>query len=297
MIVNCAVRPGQGEQLLLVAERLAWHPDAENSDLDVEAADVWLANQGVDIAALADVCDDAPLSAGDHTSFYQLLAAANRWDDHRLARAKPQSADITALLRNPQQHRPHLFTLRGTARRAVPILVDEPDITTAYGLRQYYELEVFVDAEMPILVKSGEVERRFNRYPVVFCCRALPEGMPSGEVINEPVEITGAYLKTWAYPSAWIAERTGRNDQLQVSPLLIGHSPKWLVAGPAPLSFLERYGGWLFVGALGVLAAFVWWTARGDRRAKQAFRRRFGERNAVDLNQLEVEPPADFSNE
>ena len=51
------------------------------------------------------------------------------------------------------------------------------------------------------------------------------------------------------------------------------------------------------VAALALVAAFVWWTSRGDRLAKQAYRQRFGQPEAVDLNQLDVEPPAEFLDE
>jgi hypothetical protein len=297
LIINVSATDGQEPTLLLVADRLAWHPDTENIELGVSTRHVWLANQGIDIAALDDVRDDTPLAANDRTSFYQLLAAAHRWNDKRLATGKPVSVDVTELLKDPASQRGRLVTLRGTARRAVTILVDDPNIQAVYGLNRFFEVEVFVESKMPIVVKSGELQRAFDRYPVVFCCRKLPKQMPRGEDILEPVEITGVYLKTWAYPSAWIVNQTGQTDRLQVSPLLIGNQPKWRASEPAPLSFLERFGGWMFVVALAGLAAFVTWTARGDRRAKRAFKIRFGKHEAGGLNQIHIEPPDDFLNE
>lgn len=285
------------KSILLVADNIAWHPDTVDPALGVDAAQVWLANQGVDISSLDVIRDDAPLAPEDRAAFYQLLAAVRRWNDNFLKSAEPREIDLTELLRNPTQHRAQVYRLRGTARRAVPILVDNPEITATYGINRYYEVEVFLEPKMPIVIATGESRRRFDRYPIVFCCRELPEGMPAGESINEPVEVTGVFLKTWAYPSRWLVQQTGGTDQLQASPLLIGRSPKWLALGPPPLSFLERYGGWLFVAALVTLAAFVAWTARGDRQAKARYRERFDRANVVDLDQVIIETPPESPDE
>ncbi len=128
-------------------------------------------------------------------------------------------------------------------------------------------------------------------YPVTFCVRELPKGMPFGEAKDyaESVRAAGFFFKTWSYPVPRISDSTVpakyRLGGRQLSPLLIGRSLLWLPAAKAadPLP-----GNAAVIGLLLALMLVVWIVAwqwrRGERRKDQLI---VGEPPRFDLD---VEP-------
>jgi hypothetical protein len=257
--------PPTGE-LVLATERLRWHPQSISDDLEVTADHVLLGAHGLDIGQLDELRPKGPLSPHDRAAFYQTFLAVGRVPSAKLQSAAT-TVNVTDLLQNSEQHRGELYSLTGTVRRCVRILVDD-DESKQYGISSYFELVLFLDPDAHVMIRSSkEAEgKHFSTYPVVVCVRQLPEGFPEGEEIHAACRVVGSYLKLWAYPSEFM--QSGDSKSLQFSPLLIGNEPALVEsAAQDPLS-----GPGLAIGftvTLLFLAGLVGWWNRGDAKFKR----------------------------
>ena len=156
------------------------------------------------------------------------------------------------------------FVIEGIARRAVRIVVDDPSQATAAGaaapLTHYYELDVFpTDAQ---------------NNPVICCVARLPEGFPTGDLIREPVRVSGIFFKKWAYarrPDLGAADSAA--PARVAPPLMLAAEPQWL---PAAMPVRSDRGLWAGIGILAasVVVAFILFrTARRDRLARRQLAR------------------------
>jgi hypothetical protein len=152
------------------------------------------------------------------------------------------------------------FVIEGIARRAVRIVVDDPSRATAAGaaapLTHYYELDVFpTDAQ---------------NNPVICCVARLPEGFPTGDLIREPVRVSGIFFKKWAYarrPDQGAADSAA--PARVAPPLMLAAEPQWL---PASAPVQGDRGLWAGIGILAasvVVAIILFRTARRDRLARR----------------------------
>ncbi len=252
-------------RVTMIADRLLWIPDAVDAALGVEPYHLWLAEQGIDLDALSAMSDGTELSAADHASFYQLLAAARDWDQHVDHDASVDAVDVGKMLNSPEALRGRLFRVRGVARRIRPIYT-EPNVAVEFGVQRYFELEIMTEVDPSIRIDAGDSSRLFARYPVVICAASLPSSMTTGDNVHEPIEFTGVFLKNWAYPSAWLTQSDARF--FQSSPLLIGRQP-------IALSRHRRNSGpgslfrWIALVIVLGIVGFGWQVARWNRQLVQ----------------------------
>jgi hypothetical protein len=155
-----------------------------------------------------------------------------------------------------------LIAVDGTARRVVRVDVGsraggvESDVGRRFGIDHYYEMQVFTDDS--------------QNYPLVFCVRELPAGLPVGDDLHVPVRVAGFFFKDWQYTTRGTRDaetgelRPGVGRQ-QHSPLLVGRAPI-LLQLEEKKGTAQLVGGALFVLALGGIWATAWWLSRGDRR-------------------------------
>jgi hypothetical protein len=277
-------RPG----LVFATARVAWHPTRADDGLGTTVDHTRLGDLGMDIGLFDDVQDGQSMGGGDRECFYQLLAAVGKvGSDQLIDHARPDP-DISVLLSKPRFQHGKLFSLAGVARRAIRIPVNDPDIRERFGIDHYYEIEVFVPLEKDVLIKMphpGAEGKLFNPYPVVFCARRLPRGMPDGEDIHEAVRIAGFFFKLWAYQSDFMAPPAApdagpgveRDQQRgagprQFSPLLIGVEPQ-LTSGRTGAGPTTGIGiGVAFVVALLGVWLWLWRSSRRDRQFHRAAR-------------------------
>ena len=272
-------------QLLLAARELEWFPD-KKSPLVKSEDHLELAKLGFDVGRLAEVIDRKPLETNDRECFYQLLSAMGRRvessDKGPNGSRKIPAVGAIELLQKPETHRGRFYSVTGTARRAIRVEVDDPDIVERLGITHYYEIEVF-DAQAKVTVSkiNDEPDAVFNSYPIVFCTRTIPDWMPTGDVIHQDVTIVGAYMKLWSYRSQFLSESstvkskngTVEKRQLQLSPLLIGHSP---VRAPETATSNPTAGLAVGIGfgiVLVALSLYIWRTNQGDKQARERLRR------------------------
>lgn len=244
---------------MFAASRLAWYPDTP------------LGRLGMDVGLLDDVQDRRALVPAENEAFYQMLAAVGRarpGELLRLAERQP-SYSVVPLFNAPWTQRARLIALEGIARRAVKIIIDDPDIVARIGLDHYYEIGLFT------------ADSQDN--PLIICTPTLAPGMPEGEDFRytEQVRVAGFFYKVWTYRSA----REEKGQRLfQMAPLVMAQTPVWLPS-PAPPPGLARRGHSAYLLLAGIaVAAWLVWRFNRVRRSP-----------AGGLRAQESETPVDFS--
>jgi hypothetical protein len=162
----------------------------------------------LDRLALARVVDDKPYQAVERDAWFRLLEMLEHSTLDELERQSVGEVGYLQLYKQPQEYRGKLVTIRGRARQAYQ--VDAPD--NDFGIESY---QVFW------IRPEGGVNS-----PVVVYALERPEGFPElgpqsaadASPIDEPVEITGFFLKRWAYPA---------QDGPRTAPLMLARSPRW----------------------------------------------------------------------
>lgn len=271
-------------QWVFAANRIAWHPDSVDPRLGVTNDDVLLAGLGVDVGLLGQVRDRTRLVSQDRECFYQLLWAMDKPDWP--ATAPPvANIDIPGLLRDPKAQRGKRMMVRGGARRALRILVNDPDVRQRFGIDHYYEIDLFVPLDPPLELVDRDHRTRsvYGSYPVTVCVRHLPDGMPQGENIHEEIRVQAFFFKLWAYQKGGSDATGGRATEpggntprlagkgLQLSPLLVGRQVQWIrpptSVSPCPGLVL----GGLFAAAMVALCYRLWRSDRDHRQVERTF--------------------------
>ncbi len=236
-------------------------PPARGVDID----HLLLSQLGMDVGLLDQVQDRRRIVEEDRECFYQLLAAMSNLRPAHLDDRHVAQISVPDILRNPEPSRGKLFTVHGTALRAIRIQVDDPDVQARFEINHYYELDVSVPLETPIELVEKQTDTQgklFASYPVTVCVRQLPSGMPQGEDILEEVRVNSFFVKLWAY-------HTQLMDTPQVSPLLIGQSPQWIRRQAATNSSAVWLLGALLVAILVAASFAIWHSRSNDRRRRR----------------------------
>ena len=208
MFLKFAGKENDNPLPVFVAPRLAWHPPTPLGD---SGMDVGLLDDLIDRAGLARVrrraledSDDqeSRRAAREREAFYAMLAAAGRSKPGDLLRQaeellaeapkklKRKDADefsVEPLFNDAAKQRGRLVVLTGYTRRAIKVRVEDPDVVARFGIKHYYELEMFTADS--------------QQNPITFCVRELPRGMSTseGSQATEDIRVAGFFFKTWAY--------------------------------------------------------------------------------------------------
>lgn len=254
---GAAAWPADPAGLVLVARRVAWHPATP------------LGSLGMDYGLFDTVVDGQRLVAGDTDAFYALLAAVGRGTQTAIEKAAGPVADAVPLIDPGRKwfatHRGDPVTFEGTARRATRIQIDEPRRRREIGGDHYWELYVFVPTS---LIKIND--RVQDTYPIVCCVRDLPEGMPTGQAINEPVRVSGFAMKRYAYPLPKVQGQHEAATARQETPLVVGKQALWVPEPSATQA--TSILGWVFLALAGVVTlvlAFGAWRFNRDARLQK----------------------------
>jgi hypothetical protein len=283
--------------ILLVAKRVAWHPTTPREPV-VSLGMSILGSLGMDIGMLDQVQSHGRLRTDDTAAFYQMLSAAGKiganqlirfansnletirgeWmremkesrDANRRAlarevvvRANAGQYSVAPLFNDAAGQIGRLMVVDGAARRVVRVNVGRTgdngapsNVARRFGIDHYYEMQVFTDDS--------------QNYPLVFCVRELPAGLPIGDDLHVPVRVAGFFFKDWLYTTRGTRDQdTGEllpgEGKQQYAPLLIGRAPV-LLKVEDERGTAQLVGGGLFLLALGGIWAAAWWFSRGDRR-------------------------------
>ena len=285
------------------APRVAWHPLSPDESLGVSQHVTYLASLGMDVGLFDAVrrTNKKPMAQTDAECFYQLFAAVRRADRAELkSRADPEM-DLAALLQKSTQQYGRLMMVRGTARRALAVRVDDDDIRERFGIEQYYQIDVFVPLRDQVVRIGGDEQgdpKTFNNsYPVTVCVLDLPPDLPSGPDIREEVAIPAAFFKLWAYHSRFVSSVD--KDHLQVSPMFIGATPVVVDLTPRVNPYVSFAVAGAFALGLAGLWFALWRSGRSDSRFSRTILQRQHELppgQSLDDGKLAARDGPDFSN-
>jgi hypothetical protein len=208
----------------------------------------------MDVGLLDTVHDRETITSAERECFFALLAAVGHSPPGKLL-GEAGRDPIPPLFNDPASQRGRLVGIRGTATRAIPIHVDEPDIVSTFGIDHYYEVEV--------------VNQDSLRYPMVFCVLDLPEGMPTGEQIAVDVRGAGFFLKSWAFRPHPLASQGKQPGplKLRLAPLIIGRELALLPEFEPKHDIVNVVSLILLGVAIAGIALFVWRIRREDHRS------------------------------
>jgi hypothetical protein len=123
-----------------------------------------------------------------------------------------------------------------------------------------------------------------------FCVRRLPEGMPRGPDIREPVpiEIPAFYLKIWAYRTEYMSSED--RNRRQMSPMLIGVEPHWIQPEETSNPWFSIALGVLFIVAVTGVWLGLWQYSRSDRRfERETLAKQFELSGSASLDRMGIE--------
>ena len=259
----------EGTEFAFAAPHIGWLPIRPNAAAGITPDLVQLASLGMDVSLFDAVrqLNRKPLAHADRECFYQLLAALGKADASTIRSHARPTVDLAPLLQEPAQQHGRLMIVRGTARRAMKIRVDDEDIHERFGIDHYYQIDVFIPLGDQVVrlgnQADGESPTFTNTYPVTVCVLQLPPGLPEGTDIGEEVSIPAACFKLWAYRSRFVS---AFDQKQQVSPMFIGVEPQVIQFSSAQNPYIGFGVAGMFVTLLAVAWIALWRSGKGDSK-------------------------------
>ena len=199
------------------------------------------ADLSASLDSLARVRDATFFREADNDAWFQTWNTLRETGVAGLRAARPRTVSFSELFGQPTSFRGHLVRMRGTFRRLERLTPPPND----YGIEDYWQ---------------GWMEPAGGpASPVVVQCLTIPEGMPSGMRIDEPVDVTGYFFKNYAYNAS---------DTIRVAPVIMTLEPTWRPRPTPPAGAAGGPGGvTLMVAAtLATLMAATWFGMRAAGR-------------------------------
>ena len=195
--------------------------------------------------ALARVRDATTFRDADNDAWFQVWQTLQDGNLATAGRARPRDVSFRELFGQPRSFRGRLVRMKGTLRRAERLAAPPND----YGVDRYWQCWMEPAGGPPS--------------PVVIQCLTLPDAMPTGLAIGEPVEVTGYFFKNFAYNAA---------DAIRVAPVIMTAEPVWRPIVAAPRSGLSGPGGVTLVVAAtaAALVGATWLGGLASRRRRPA---------------------------
>ncbi|MCE9630357.1 MAG: hypothetical protein K8S94_06530 [Planctomycetia bacterium] len=195
------------------------------------------------LESLSHVRDATFFRESDNDAWLQTWNTLRETGLAALRRARPHEVGFSELFGQPRSFRGRLVRMRGTFHRLEKVGAPANN----YSINDFWQ---------------GWMEPMGGpASPVVVQCLRLPEGMPSGMQIDEPVEIVGYFFKNYAYNAT---------DTIRVAPLIMTLEPIWTPKPQAADSPLGASGGMTLVmlATMAALVAATWLgISRGGRPA------------------------------
>jgi hypothetical protein len=159
--------------------------------------------------ALSAVRDDTMFRSTEEEAWFQIWATLRSSDSRTLARSGAREVGFAELHGQPRSFRGKLVRLRGTLHRLEHVTAPP----NQYDVRDYWQGWLEPD--------GGPAS------PIVVYFLRLPEGMPHGLKIDEPVGVVGYFFKRWAYAAT---------DAVRTAPVVLAIEPAWKPRAAPPRS-------------------------------------------------------------
>ncbi len=252
---------------VFVCNRIAWHPDQLDADMEIGPSQIVLAKKGVDIGLFDFVRqkNTQSLSRVDSECFYQILQATKNISIAEIDPLKP--VGFLELMQNPKKQFGNTVSIAARCRRCVPIVVSDPDVRERIGIDQYYELDMFVRIEGKVVIKNtdGTSLEYETRFPLTVCVARLPNNLTPAEVSNRQVNISGFFYRFWRYKSEFTDQSEGQGGQ--VSPLIIGLTPEVIEVSAQGMDYVLYF---VLIGSLSFFLGLMIWFKISDRKFQPA---------------------------
>ena len=205
----------------------------------------------------------------DH--FFRILARARDLPAADLERAARRDVQHINLMSETERYRGAVVTVTGEMWR----LSELPATENRYQVRRLYEAWIFTD-------DSGS-------HPYRVVCTSVPKGMPLGQNLRAPVQLTGYFFKREAYDTP---------EGVHVAPTILAQRLQWYQPpnAPPPLQDLAPY----LMGVVGAVSLALIVTlvayALSDQQAVRADIRRLqqgGDVRLPDFRHIELVPLQD----
>ena len=174
-----------------------------------------------------------------------MLEQAQATADDASGTAPPEAA-YAQLVSQPEAYRGQPVRVRGTVVRESVKRVAENDL----GLTEYHQLVI--------------APRGGGEWPIVVYALELPQGLPRGDGLREPVTVDGLFFKVWSF---------AHDDGAGLAPVIVAQAIDWQPPKDAPRESNTIAPGSLWPGLV-VAAAFaagvVAWVSWQTRRPKQS---------------------------
>jgi hypothetical protein len=148
----------------------------------------------------ASIRDNTPSSQGEQACTFPLLDVLQKANLEKLHKASLGRITYAQLFRQPKEYRGRLVSVSGTIRAVHRIELPK----NPYGIPEYHQVWLY------------PIDNQFQ--PIVVYCLSLPKGFPSGNKLSEEGEVTGFFLKRWAYPT---------KQEMYVAPTLLAKTLEW----------------------------------------------------------------------
>jgi len=162
---------------------------------------------GASARSLAEVRDDTVFRTGDEEAWFQIWMSLRSTDARALERADARAVSFIELFGQPKSFRGRLVRFTGTVHRLQKVQAPAND----YNITSYWQAWV-EPADGPAS-------------PIVVYFLQVPEGMPHGMRVREPVDVVGYFFKRWAYEAT---------DTVRTAPLVMALEPIWKPLPPPP---------------------------------------------------------------
>jgi hypothetical protein len=200
----------EGDAVLIERDEEPFEPSVPAAELSAPAP------------ALAQVRDATFFRDEEIDAWLQSFITLESSGRDGLRRGRPRDVSFSELFGQPRTFRGRLVRMRGKLHRLERLRAPAND----YGIDDYWQ---------GWLEPAGGPPS-----PVVLHCLQLPDGMPHGMDISEDVEVTGYFLKNYAYVA---------RDTIRVAPLIMVLEPTW-----KPLPSTVPQGGLHGAVSLGTVA-------------------------------------------
>jgi len=222
--------------------------------------------RAADAASLARVRDATVFRDADNDAWFQVWKTIRAGDADAALAAAARDVSFRELFGQPKFFRGRPVRMKGRLRRTERLAAPRND----ESVEEYWQCWLEPAGGPPS--------------PVVIQCLSLPEGMPAGMAIDEPVEVTGYFFKNFAYNAA---------DAIRVAPVIMTGRPFWRPAVPRSPRGLAGPGAATLVIAASLAAAVgaAWLGSAAGRRRSPAPESRVAGLDALlqDFEPLSVE--------
>lgn len=275
---------------IFVCDGVNWFPDRVQEEMGIAESHVFLAENGVDLAAMDLVrsLQKQRFQTQENDVFYQMLLATREGAKQSNVMSDWEAIGFTEILSRPNEAMGRFVEVEGNVHRVVPVELS-PELKRRYGVDRYYEFDMYVSlADLGPVVVNEEVPKKGapgetvqkeveykDRFPLTVVMLDLPRDPE--EYKHKRVRVQGFFYRLWNFHSEYSSQVSQSG---QMSPLVFGMKPKVVVASTRLLDTILTVAGILFVvGLIGL----IWYLRVSDRNSDSPLTRKDELPERVDL--------------